>query len=268
MVPSRIESPHPRARHIRFRTTDPRLVAFATDLDRTLLRPGGRPTRIARTAVRTAREMGLRTLLVSGRRYSELVPLARALGGFDGIVAENGAVVEAPWSTPPTVVGRRTAAMLRRRLEGIPELHCEFGQVVVSVPREERPRLLDAVGRLPVHIVGNVDRVMVLPRGVSKRSGTQRALRQLGLAGRAYAAIGDAENDLDLLRGARLTGAVANAEPEVRRAVDYVSRGRFETGVLEFVNGPLSDLIGAAVTGSGLRPDRRAPARAPRRRAC
>jgi hydroxymethylpyrimidine pyrophosphatase-like HAD family hydrolase len=100
--------------------------------------------------------------------------------------------------------------------------------------------LLDAVVGFPVRVFANVDRVMVLPEGVTKRSGTRMALRHLGLANAGYAAIGDAENDLELLRGASLAGAVANAERSVRSSVDYICRGSFELGVLEFVRGPLS----------------------------
>ncbi len=218
----------------------PRLVAFATDLDRTLMRPGGPPSPVARRALREARGFGLRTLLVSGRRYAELCDYVLALGGFDGLVAENGAVVEAPLGTAPTGVGRRCAAAGRHRLRGRPELRCEVGEVVVSVDRTDLGRLRRALAGLPVRLLANVDRVMVLPRGVSKRSGVRRALRQLGLANGAYAAIGDAENDLDLLLGARLAAAVANAEPAVRRTAEYGCRHRYEDGVLEFVRGPLA----------------------------
>lgn len=221
--------------------TDGRVIAaFATDLDRTLLRPGGSPSPVGRTALREAQAMGLRTLLVSGRAYSELGRLARDFGAVDGIVAENGAVVEAPLGSPPTVVGGRSMARARRRLKDRQELHCEFGEVIVSVPRREQRLLAETLAGLSVRVTRNVDRLMVLPGSVTKRSGTRLALRQLGLGRSGYAAIGDAENDLDLLRGARFAGAVANAEPSVREAAAYVCRGRCERGVLEFVRGPLS----------------------------
>jgi hydroxymethylpyrimidine pyrophosphatase-like HAD family hydrolase len=219
----------------------PRISVFATDLDRTLLRPGGKPSETARAALREARAMGLRTLLVSGREYSKLGRFARAIGEWDGIVAENGAVVEVPTGSTPRIVGLREAARVRRRLRDRPDLHCEFGQVVISVPRAHRLGLLDALSGLPVRIIPNVDQLMVLPEGVTKMSGIRIALRQLDLSHAGYAAIGDAENDLEMLGGASLAGAVANAEPGVRSAADYVCRGRFERGVLEFVRGPLRD---------------------------
>ncbi len=271
MIPSRLPSDDARVLHIHFRLVSPRagpgstaparslrrgegppISAFVSDLDRTLLRPRGRPTRAARTALEEARRLGLRTLLASGRPYPQLRRFAREFGHLDGIVAENGAVVEAPLGTAPRIVGGRRMAEARRRLREQSDLQGEFGRVVVSVRRTERRRLLRAIAGLPVQVVSNVDRLMVVPDGVTKRSGARSALLRLGLPRARYAAIGDAENDLDLLRGARLAGAVGNAEPAVRAAVDYVCRARFEWGVREFVRGPLSH-IAACGFGVGRR---------------
>jgi phosphoglycolate phosphatase len=265
MTSPRTQAVDRRPRHSGFPRGGARVAAFATDLDRTLLRPGGHPSPAAREALRRARARGLRTLLVSGRRYEELVRFARGYPGLDGLVAENGAVIEAPRGRRPTVIGRATGALVQRRIRAVRGLGGVFGRVVASVGREKEPLLLRAVDRLPVRIVPNVDNLMVLPRGVTKRSGTRVALRQLGVGGRGYVAIGDAENDLDLLRGARFSAAVSNAEPSVRRLVDYVCREEFEAGVLEFVTGPLADLVnGGAVSARRTPRGRRATARGPR----
>jgi hydroxymethylpyrimidine pyrophosphatase-like HAD family hydrolase len=184
--------------------------------------------------------MGLRTLLVSGREYAKLQPYARRFGSLDALVAENGAVIEAPIGASPTILGRAGAKAITRRLREVPGLHPRFGEVVVSVPIRERSRLAAALRSLPVRILSNVDRVMALPVGINKADGTRRAMELLGLDRSAYAAIGDAENDLDLLRSAGLSGAVRNAEPTVRACVDYECRSPYAEGVLEFVRGPLA----------------------------
>ncbi|MGA8542136.1 MAG: HAD family hydrolase [Thermoplasmata archaeon] len=263
-MPPRARPHDRRPRHSRFPRSASRLRLFATDLDRTLLTPGERPSAAARAAVRGARELGLKTLLVSGRRYRELREYSHEFGEFDGIVAENGALIEAPLGTTPVVIGRRTGARVRDRLEADVSLPVEFGEVVASVPREMRPRLRRAVAGLPVDLVANVGHVMVLPHGVTKASGTRRALRQLRIPGAGYAAIGDAENDLDLLRGAVLSGAVANAVPEVRGAADYLCRAPSATGVLEFVVGPLTAAMAPGANGRHRREPLRAIAAAPR----
>ncbi len=190
-------------------------------------------------ALRTARAWGLRTVLVSGREYAKLGRLARGFGTWDALVAEDGAVVEAPFGSAPRIVGQHTVAEMRRRLALHPRLQAAWGEVVFSVPRGHRRRLVRMVAGLPVHVTANVDRLMVLPAGISKLTGTRTALAQLGLARRAFAAIGDAENDVELLRGAALSATVANGRPEVRRVVDYVASRPFDQGVWEFVDGPV-----------------------------
>jgi hydroxymethylpyrimidine pyrophosphatase-like HAD family hydrolase len=223
-----------------------RPVAFVTDLDRTLQWPGRPPSATARRAVRAARALGLRTVLVTGREYAAARSLATGFGRWDAIVAENGAVVEAPWGAPPTVVGRRTAAEVRRRVARHPHLLGAWGEVVFSVPAAHRHRLEALVAGLPVRVTANVDRLMVLPSGVTKLSGVRRALRQLGLAGRPFAAVGDAENDVELLRGAAFAATVANGRPEVRRVADYVARAPCGRGVWEVVHVPLRRRMGEA----------------------
>jgi hypothetical protein len=184
--------------------------------------------------------MGLRTLIVSGREYAELLPFVRRFGPLDGIVAENGAVVQAPLGAAPVIVGGSGAAAIRQRLRSIPGVHARFGRVVGSVPLPERVRLCAALRGFRVRLVANVDRIMALPEGVDKATGTRLALHRLGVGRAGFAAIGDAENDLDLLRAAELSGAVRNAEGIVRASVGYVCRGSYSAGVLEFVRGPLA----------------------------
>jgi|HubBroStandDraft_1064217.scaffolds.fasta_scaffold00528_25 hydroxymethylpyrimidine pyrophosphatase-like HAD family hydrolase len=245
MSPSRVRSDHRRTRHIRFDRPVSPLAAFASDLDRTLVNVGDRPSGDARAALREAQALGLGTLLVSGRRYPDLMPYVRALRYVDGLVAENGAIVEAPLGSVPRVFGRAVGAAVRVRLAAVPGLEVEYGEVVASVLQRHAPQLRRAVKGLPVQLVGNVRHLMALPTGISKGSGTRRALVRLGYRAGRYAAIGDAENDLDLLSGAALAGAVANAEPEVRAAADYVCRGRYAAGVLEFIRGPVTERVRA-----------------------
>jgi hydroxymethylpyrimidine pyrophosphatase-like HAD family hydrolase len=216
------------------------LTAFAVDLDRTLLRPGARSYRAPSAVLSSVRTLGLKVVLASGREYLPLSRIARRLGNVDALVAENGAVIEAPIGTRPRAIGRTLGRRVRERLAGFSGPGAEYGEVVVSVPRRAEREVAGLLKGLAVELVPNVDRIMVLPRGVTKATGTRRAVRALRLESRHFAAIGDAENDLALLRAASLSGAVGNAEPGVRAIVDYVCRARYAAGVAEFVNGPVS----------------------------
>ena len=107
-----------------------------------------------------------------------------------------------------------------------------------------RPELIDQLrpraeallaGR--AHIVQAVpDMLEVLPLGASKGIGAKRLLDALGVAPGRTAAIGDGENDLDMLRGVGLGLAMANAVPSTRAAAAHVlSRSNDEDGVAEAI---------------------------------
>lgn len=218
----------------------PSLMALAVDIDRTLLPPGRISLGPASKVLTTAHQMGLKVVLVSGREYPWLAALAAKLPFVDALVAENGAVVEAPVGGRVRVVGRATGSRVRRRLARSPWASAEYGEVVVSVPRSMGRKVGLLVRDLAVDLVPNADRVMVLPAGVTKASGMRVALRALHLGSHPFAAIGDGENDIPLLCEAALSGAVNNAHPRVAAIADYVCRAPFGDGVLEFVVGPLA----------------------------
>jgi len=211
------------------------------DYDGTLVARGRRPTAGARAAIAEARAIGLRVILASGRIHAQLAEIARGLGGVDGLVAENGAVVEAPLGSGPRLRQAHVGRLVHERLGSARQLDVEYGLVIASVPLADRQSVRRLVAGMPVYLEENVDRAMVLPEGVTKASGVRSALRRMGLGARRFAAIGDAHNDVPMLRSAAYAGAVANAEPSARRAADYRCVQTEGRGVREFVLGPLAE---------------------------
>lgn len=221
------------------------LGAFVTDLDRTLAPADGRITPAARATLARARSLRLAVILASGRPYRELVRLTEGVTELDALVAENGAVVDAPRGTLRSVEGETVAARVRERLVMPPAVPFEPGEVIVSVRSSDADEVRWRVLGLPVDWILNVDRVMIVPAGVSKSAGVARAMRDLGLVGRSYAAVGDGENDVELLQAARLSAAVANAVPEAAAVATYRCRASGADGVAEFLSGPVAALLGA-----------------------
>jgi hypothetical protein len=76
---------------------------------------------------------------------------------------------------------------------------------------------------------------MVLPQGVSKATGLHSALDTLRLSPRNTVAIGDRENDHELLRLAEVGVAVEWGSPALRAAADIVLQGSGPPAVAEYV---------------------------------
>jgi hydroxymethylpyrimidine pyrophosphatase-like HAD family hydrolase len=189
-----------------------------------------------RDAVASARAAGIVVLLVTGRMLSQLRHVAGDLHFVDGVIAENGAIVYFPQSghtriLAPPVPPQLPAELVRRGVV------FQIGDCLVDADANEAPRLLDAIRMLEVPIVLNFNggRVMAAPQGVSKATGLRAALDSLRLSARNTLAIGDRENDHELLRLAEVGVAVEWGSPALRSAADIVLPGAGPPAVAEYV---------------------------------
>lgn len=78
--------------------------------------------------------------------------------------------------------------------------------------------------------------IEVLPPGTSKGGGLAWLLNYLGVPPRQVMAIGDGENDLEMLQLAGLGVAVANAHQRVKAVADFVVASNRESGVAQAID--------------------------------
>jgi hydroxymethylpyrimidine pyrophosphatase-like HAD family hydrolase len=212
-----------------------KLCVIALDYDGTTARadvldPG------VRDAIVLARRLGIVVLLVTGRILDDLRRVTGGLHFVDGVIAENGAVIHSPergrTSTLAPTVPEAFITELQRR--GIP---FSVGQCLVDVDANEAPRLLEVIRtlELPLVLIFNRGRVMVAPQGVSKGTGLDRALESLRLSARNTVAIGDAENDHELLRLAEVGVAVEWGSKALQKIADAVVAGNGPASIGEYL---------------------------------
>ena len=202
-----------------------KLSVLALDYDGTIATDRGVDGEV-RQAIAEARTNGITVLLVTGRILSELRRVAGDLHFVDGVVAENGAVVHFPGNDHTSVLAPRVAEPLLRGLEQ-ERLTFHAGECLIDADAGDGQRLLGIIRRLelPYVLVFNRSRVMLLPQGVSKATGLQTALEMLRLSPRNMVAIGDAENDHELLRLSELGAAVRWGSAVLQAAADRVVSG-------------------------------------------
>src|SRR6185503_17453164 len=213
---------------------------LALDYDGTIATDRGIDLSV-RDAIAGARTSGITVLLVTGRILSELRRVAGDLHFVDGVVAENGAVVHFPDSDHTSVLAPRVAERLACGLEsdGIP---FQAGDCLIDADAADGQRLLAVIRQLelPYVLLFNRGRVMVLPQGVSKATGLQAALQMLRLSPRNAVAIGDAENDHELLRLAELGAAVGWGSGVLQAAADAVVPGEQPRDVAHYIRSLLT----------------------------
>jgi hydroxymethylpyrimidine pyrophosphatase-like HAD family hydrolase len=212
-----------------------KLSALALDYDGTVAR-GDVLDPSVREAIAAARTEGIVVLLVTGRVLDELQRVAGDLHFVDGVIAENGAVIHFPDSGHTSTLAPRISEGFTEELRhrGIP---FGAGQCLVDADANEAPRLLEVIRalQLPLVLIFNAGRVMTLPQGVSKATGLHAALDTLRLSPRNTIAVGDAENDHELLRLAEVGVAVEWGSAALRAAADIVLAGSGPPAVAAYV---------------------------------
>ncbi|HLI56773.1 MAG TPA: HAD hydrolase family protein, partial [Actinomycetota bacterium] len=211
--------------------------AVALDYDGTLTEGPVDPQVLA--ALDEARDRGLRIVLVTGRIYSELLQVFPGVERHvDAVVAENGAVLACgPWhrSLASPVALALSEALAAKGVA------CRRGEVLLACSAANELDVLAEVRSLQLEceLIRNRTELMALPAGITKGTGVEQALSELGISHHNTVGVGDAENDHSLIEATELGYAVANAVPALQAHADGILGDRDGAGVRALLSGPL-----------------------------
>jgi hydroxymethylpyrimidine pyrophosphatase-like HAD family hydrolase len=214
---------------------------LALDYDGTIARDGVLDSEV-RSAIAEVRARGIAVVIVTGRILAELEQVAGDLHFVDAVVGENGAVMwfanghfrQLAYSTSTQFLQELT----RRGLE------FKAGQCVVELDAAAAPQVLAVIRELelPLVLLFNRGRLMVLPQAISKGAGLREALSTLRLSVHNAIGIGDAENDHDLLATCELGVAVSWGSRLLQEAADEVLKGDGPTAVAGYIRRAATNL--------------------------
>ncbi len=207
---------------------------LALDYDGTIARDG-QIDPDARRAINEVRSRGIAVVVVTGRILSDLRRVAEGLDFVDAIVAENGAVLAFP-NGNSRLIGQPPPPVF---LEELRRHGIQFtaGQCVVETDAAIAQQILSVIQclELPLVLMFNHGRLMVLPQAVSKGIGLREALTMLHLSPHNAIAIGDAENDHDLLGVCEFGVAVSWGSKALQAAADDVLWGDGPAAVAGYI---------------------------------
>ena len=212
-----------------------KLSVLALDYDGTFTRDD-RPNGAVLAAVANARRRKVTVILVTGRILDDLRRVAGDLRIVDAVVAENGAVIHFPDTGQTTILAPPVPQAFVTRL-GELAIPFRVGQCLVEADADSAHRILDVIRELelPIVLSFNRSRVMALAQGVSKATGLGAALAVLRASARNTVAIGDAENDHELLRFAEVGAAVEWGSRSLQETADFVITGNDPSAVAAFI---------------------------------
>jgi hydroxymethylpyrimidine pyrophosphatase-like HAD family hydrolase len=212
-----------------------RFTVLALDYDGTIAGDGVLDPDVRR-AIADVREHGITVCIVTGRTLDDLRRAAGDLRFVDAVVAENGAVVAFPNSGQSVILATSASQLLVNALRqrGVP---IQVGRCVIGADASFAHDVLTEIRdlELPYVLVFNRSRLMALPSGVNKASGFREALRTLRLSVHNTIAIGDAENDHDLLEACELGVAVAWGSHALQQKAGEILQGHGSAAVAPYI---------------------------------
>jgi len=231
---------------------------LASDYDGTLAKDGVVDEATLRSLYRW-RDAGRKLVLITGREFEDTLEVCHFIDVFDWVVTENGAMLYHPATQTEKPLAQQPPAdfvqQLRDRIHKAPttstesadeemrQLQQEYplisaGRIIVSTwePHSVEARAVIQEMGLDLQIILNKGAVMMLPRGMDKAAGLKAVAEELETDLAAFVGVGDAENDLHFLTICGHSVAVANALPEVKAEVDWVTTAERGAGVVELID--------------------------------
>jgi len=214
------------------------IKAVVVDIDGTLT---DMSRLISLEAVGEMRRMPIPVVLASGNVICFVRAASKLLGASDRMIGENGGVVLAGYDAKAIVLAdiepcRLARDILRREFPGLETLDETYRKSELAFRRGidlEKARRIVAEQFPELEIVDTKFALHLKHRKVNKATGMRKIAEIMGIGNENFAAMGDSENDLPMLREAGLAMAVGNAVPEVKAAAGYVSTASYGEGAAE-----------------------------------
>lgn len=231
------------------------LKALVTDVDGTITDRRRRINTRAVEAVRTLVDAGVEVVLASGNTVCFMDGLCKMVGTDGTIIGENGGVYRRGFLGTLHIPGDQKACLdafealkdyFSGRGIGLELLSAQYRFADVAFARNidaDEARAVVRDQRLPVRVLDTGFAIHLQALGVSKGTAMRELAGDMGLRPDEIMAIGDSENDIEMLKAAGVGVAVANAPAPTQSAADWVSRETYGDGFVEAVKKYYPDLF-------------------------
>jgi hypothetical protein len=193
-------------------------------------------------AVEALRKLkGILVVLATGNISCYARTAAKLIGVSDVVICENGGVVRFEYDGEDIVLGDKkkclSAAEYLGKFFDVELLDAEYRKSEVCLRRkfklEDAREILKEGGFQNIRIIDSGFAYHIVDGGVSKGNALKYISERVGIDLKDFAAIGDSENDIDLLEAAGIGIAVANADLRLKERADIVTSKRNGEGVVE-----------------------------------
>ncbi len=221
------------------------LKALLTDIDGTITDPSRRLNTGAVEAIRSLVDDGVEVVLASGNTSCFMDALCKMIGTQGSFIAENGGVFRVGYTGTLRIKGDQ--GICRKALEIVQDYYRERGTELVlfsptyrfadlafarMVPVDEVKKILKDC---PVNVLDTGYAIHLQSPGVDKGTALEALAQEMGLLPSDFLAIGDSLNDIQMLAKAGIGVTVANAHPDTKAVVEFITKKEYGMGFIEAI---------------------------------
>ncbi|MBI5681477.1 MAG: phosphoglycolate phosphatase [Methanobacterium sp.] len=214
--------------------------AVAVDIDGTITDQNRKICINAIDAIRKAEDNGFHVILVTGNILCAAKMVEVMVGTSGGIVGENGGVINTKKKSQ--IIGNIKKCypayeFLKSKYEIEKTEFSDLRLSEIAIKQKINAKTVkEAVKDFDVKVYDTKFAIHITDPSVNKGKSLKIVAKDIGLSTNEIMAIGDSENDLEFLEVAGLKVAVANADIELKKNADYISKTPYGDGAAEAIN--------------------------------
>jgi hypothetical protein len=193
------------------------------------------------TAVEAVRKLKVPVVLATGNISCFARAAAKLIGVSDIVICENGGVVRFAYDGDDIVLGDIAeclqAVEYLRKFYDIELLDAEYRKSEVCLRRnfelDEARKTLSEGGFNRIKLIDSGFAYHIIDARVSKGEALRYIANEIGVDVENFVAIGDSENDIDLIETAGIGVAVSNADKRLKERADIITSKKNGDGVVE-----------------------------------
>ncbi|NPE27582.1 phosphoglycolate phosphatase [Methanococcoides sp. SA1] len=221
------------------------LKAIVIDIDGTITNPD---RSLDLDVAKKFRELNVPVVLSTGNPLCYVHAAAKLIGISGIVIAENGGVVSTGFDSPSIIADGKEecekAYDLLSQHHDLVKLDASYRktEVVLSrdVPVEDLRRTVSQNG-IDIEIIDTGYAIHIKSSNMNKGTGLVKVAELMGLEPEDYLAIGDSCNDAEMMQVAGFGIAVANADPDAKKAAKHITLAPFGKGALEAIEYAISN---------------------------
>jgi phosphoglycolate phosphatase (TIGR01487 family) len=220
-------------------------TALVCDVDGTITDERRRINLEAVAVLRTLIDAGIPVVLASGNTVCSMNILCKMIGTDGTIISENGGVYRVTYMGAQHVCADQNLAWaafhtLEQHFaaQGVElELYSpEYRFADVAFARNvDLDEVRDVLKESPVRVLDTRFAIHLQSKGVNKGTAFRHLAEKLGRSPDEFMAVGDSENDVEMIRTAGVGVAVGNGCPATRAAADWIAQKKYGDGFVEAV---------------------------------